>query len=115
MSVELGKMTFRVEQQKKVCDDKSAYFPTYTMVPRSPEELFLLTQLAPATHSSNVSNRYFLNANIKYDGCTCNATLPNVSIPMTILPKTFDYSQGLQEPAGFAPVSLGQFRFEIPN
>ena len=35
--------------------------------PYTPEEVFLLTHLPPATNSTHIQNRYELNVNIKYD------------------------------------------------
>jgi len=55
---------------------------------RSDEEMFLLTNLAPAAHSHHISNDYELNVNVKYDGCTCCSSVPNVSIPLSIIPMT---------------------------
>jgi len=57
-------------------------------IPRAPEELFMLSNLAPACHSAHIKNDYFLNVNVKYDGCTCCSSLPNISIPLTVIPMT---------------------------
>ena len=40
-------------------------------IQRNPEEIFMLSNLAPACHSQHVRNEYCLNVNVKYDGCTC--------------------------------------------
>ena len=55
---------------------------------RSREEIFLLSQLAPACHSQYISNEYDLNVNVKFEGCTCCSALPSVSVPLTVLPLT---------------------------
>ena len=47
---------------------------------RAPEEVFMLTQMAPASHSRYISNDYFLNVNVKYTACNCCSTLPSISI-----------------------------------
>ena len=39
---------------------------------RCPEHMFLLSQMAPACHSTFIQNDYNLNANVKFDGCICS-------------------------------------------
>lgn len=71
--------------------------------PRSPEEMFMMSQLPPATHSRHITNEYFLNANIKHDGCTYCGPQPSISTPLTIIPMTHMESYGFLEPAGYNP------------
>ena len=74
--------------------------------------MFLLGNMAPATHAHEITNEYFLNANIKYDGCTCGVG-PSISIPMSVIPVTTP-SYNFDEPQGYQPVVLGSFRCDIP-
>jgi hypothetical protein len=67
-------------------------------VPRMAEEIFMMERLAPACHSSLITNEYFLNVNCKYDECTCCTSLPNVSVPLTIIPVTDPATHGFVEP-----------------
>lgn len=71
--------------------------------PRSPEEMFMMSQLPPATHSRHITNEYFLNANIKHDGCTYCGPQPSISTPLTVIPMTHMQSYGFLEPAGYNP------------
>mmetsp|Transcript_15665 Transcript_15665/g.24009 ORF Transcript_15665/g.24009 Transcript_15665/m.24009 type:complete len:104 (+) Transcript_15665:789-1100(+) len=80
---------------------------------RPPEEAFLLERLAPACHSKHIQNDYVLNVNLKYDACTCCGSLPNVSVPLTVIPLTHEASYGFNEPAGYAPTELGYFKFDL--
>jgi hypothetical protein len=73
----------------------------------------MLSQLAPATHSHYITNEYVLNVNVKYDGCTCCSGLPNISIPLTVIPMTHQESYGFQEPQGYMPFELGYFKFDL--
>ena len=68
---------------------------------RAPEYMFMLTQLAPASHSRHISNDYTLNVNVKFDGCTCCSTLPSISVPLTVIPLTHMESYGFMEPEGY--------------
>lgn len=81
------------------------------MIPRPPEEIMMLSQMPSAVHSDMITNEFFLNANIKYDACTCCASLPSISIPLTVIPMTHMESYGFMEPAGYAPMELGYFKF----
>ena len=58
------------------------------IVDRSPEEMFLMSQLAPAANGKYIKNSYELNANVKFDGCTCCSKVPSISVPLTIIPLT---------------------------
>mmetsp|Transcript_226 Transcript_226/g.413 ORF Transcript_226/g.413 Transcript_226/m.413 type:complete len:103 (+) Transcript_226:851-1159(+) len=82
-------------------------------VQRSPEEMFMLSNMAPACHSKHIENNYYLNVNIKYNGCTCCCSLPNVSVPLTVIPDTHQASYGFTEPAGYQPYELGYFKFNL--
>ncbi len=111
MSLDLSKIQY-VVSGTKVVKGKGLFASSHS-VPRPPEEIFLLSQMAPASHGHDLTNEYFLNANIKYDGCTCCSPLPSISIPMTVIPLTHEASYGFQEPAGYNPHILGSFRCEI--
>ena len=78
---------------------------------RTPEEIFMLTQMAPATHSRHISNDYCLNVNVKYDATNCCSDLPSISIPLTVIPLTNPETYGFIEPQGYAPYELGYFKF----
>ena len=68
--------------------------------------MFLLVNLAPASHSHHIQNDYELNVNVKYDGCTCCSSVPNISIPLTVIPMTHQETYGFMEPVGYAPQEL---------
>ena len=58
-------------------------------VSRSPEEIFMLSHIAPASHGKTIKNDYFLRVKIHYDAsCKCDHKTPEISLPMTILPLT---------------------------
>jgi hypothetical protein len=63
-------------------------------IPRNPEEILLLTNMAPACHSQHIRNDYSLNVNVKYNGCTCCSAVPSISIPLTVIPLTHMESYG---------------------
>ena len=109
MSLDLGTIKYYVEPTKK----KKTGILSSTTVPRSPEEIFMLSQLAPACHSRYITNNYQLNVNVKYDGCTCCSSLPSFSVPLTIIPLTDNSVYGFTEPPGYAPMELGYFKFDL--
>ena len=80
-------------------------------MPRSPEEIFQLSHLAPATHAFQCSNKYRLDLNVNLDGC-CNQT-PDISVPLTIIPLTCNMSEGFIEPVDYKPTELGYFKFDL--
>ena len=80
---------------------------------RAPEEIFMLTQMAPATHSRHISNTYSLNVNVKYDATACCTGLPSCSVPLTVIPLTNPETYGFIEPQGYAPFELGYFKFQM--
>jgi hypothetical protein len=109
MVLDLGQIRYVVSPTKK---KKSGLLSSKT-VERPPEEIFLMSQLAPACKGRYIDNRYELNVNVKYDGCTCCSSLPSISVPLTIIPMTHQESYGFQEPEGYAPYELGYFRFDL--
>lgn len=84
MSLDLSAISYHVDPMKK---KRKGIFSSQ-MVPRPPEEIFMLSQLAPACHSPHVTNTYTLNVNVKFDGCTCCSSLPSISVPLTVIPLT---------------------------
>ena len=86
MGLDLSQIKYQIDTMKK-CKGKGM-FAGKTTCPRSPEEMFMLSQLAPATHSKHILNDYVLNVNVKFDGCTCCSSLPNISVPLTVIPMT---------------------------
>ena len=105
----LSSIQYHVDPMKK---KKRGFFASQK-VQRSPEEIFMLSRLAPACHSKLVRNEYFLNVNVKYDDCCagCCGHLPEVLMPLTIIPLVDPYA--LLEPPGYAPVELGSFQLQI--
>lgn len=81
--------------------------------PRAPEEIFMLTQMAPAVHSRYISNDYFLNVNVKFDATNCCSNLPSCSVPLTVIPLTDPNTYGFIEPQGYTPFELGYFKFQM--
>ena len=78
---------------------------------RTPEEIFMLSQMAPACHSRYTTNDYYLNVNVKYNATNCCSKLPDISIPLTVIPMTNPATYGFLEPQGYAPFELGYFKF----
>ena len=74
----------------------------------------MLSQIAPACHSKFIQNDYFLNCNVKYEGCTCCSHVPSINVPLTVIPLTHEASYGFLEPAGYSPQELAYFRFDVP-
>lgn len=87
---------------------KYAYANDASGIQHTPEEIFMLSNLAPACHSPHVSNDYFLNVNVKYDGCTCCSAVPSISLPLTVIPMTHMGSYGFAEPPNYQPYVLAQ-------
>ena len=109
MTLNLGAIRYTCNPTKT--KKNPGLFSGSTVVNRSPEEIFMKTQMAPACHSHHITNEYFLNVNVKFDGCTCCETLPSISIPLTVIPLTHMASYGFLEPEGYSPTQLGYFKF----
>ena len=64
--------------------------------PKSPEELFMLKMMAPATHSYYINNDYELNVNVRYkqDHVCLQSDVPSISVPCTVIPMTHMESYG---------------------
>lgn len=86
MELNLGNIRYAVDPTKR--KKKPGIFSGFETVNRSPEEMFMLTQLSPACHSPHITNEYFLNTNVKFDGCMCCSSVPSISIPLTVIPMT---------------------------
>lgn len=85
-----------------------------TEVERSPEEIFLLNHIPPATEGAFIKNEYFLQVKVKYDsGWDCCSEKPLALVPLTIIPLSNPAVFGFPEPEGFAPVDLGHCRFDL--
>jgi len=104
MTLDLAGIKYVVNNMKR--KKNPGIFSGHSMVPRSPEEIFMLSQLAPACHSRFIKNEFFLNVNVKYDGCTCCSSVPNISVPLTVIPLTNPTTYGFTEPEGYAPQEL---------
>jgi hypothetical protein len=109
MTLNLANIRYTVDHMKT---KRKGVFSSQ-QVPRQPEEIFMMSQLAPATHSHYINNDYVLNVNVKYDGCTCCGSLPNISVPLTVIPMTHEESYGFKEPPGYQPFELGFFKFDL--
>ena len=81
---------------------------------RTPEEVSMLRNVAPATHSMHIKNTYELNVNVKFSGLDCCSSHPSISVPMTIIPLQDPAVYGFPEPPGFAPINLGFFACALP-
>jgi hypothetical protein len=79
--------------------------------------MFLLSQLPPATHSRSdrmtITNEYFLNATLNYEGSCCTSNKPSLSLPLTIIPINNDALFGFIEPEGYNPVVLGYYKMNL--
>ena len=78
----------------------------------------MLENLAPATHSPLIANDYVLDVKVKYDGCTCCADLPQISVPCSVIPLTHQASYGFSEDqlgGAYAPQVLGYFKLPQIN
>ena len=109
MSLDLGTIKFNIPKPTKKKKDPKSWLGGTINVPRSPEEIFMLSNLPPACHSPHIKIDYFLNANIKYDGCTCCLEKSDIKIPMSIIPITNPATYGFQEPPDYQPFMLGHF------
>jgi len=108
MTLNFSAIRYVVTTQKR--KKKPGTLMSTHLVDRTPEELFMLGQLAPACHSPHITNEYFLQVVVKFDGCTCDPS-PAISIPLTIIPQTDMNIYGFPEPEGFNPHVLGTFSF----
>ena len=90
MTLDLNNIRYHVDHMKT---KRKGIFSSQ-QVPRPAEEIFMMSQLAPACHSHYITNEYVLNVNVKYDGCTCCASLPNISVPLSVIPMTHEASYG---------------------
>lgn len=58
-----------------------------------------MANIPPAIHGKNCSVEYVLNANVKYEiACSCDAKVPSISVPMTIIPLVDPSRLGFPEP-----------------
>jgi hypothetical protein len=67
--------------------------------------------LAPATHAFQATNTYRLDLNVNLDGCC--SEIPDISVPLTIIPLTCNTSEGFIEPVDYQPTELGYFKFDL--
>lgn len=60
------------------------------IIKRTPEEIFLSSQLAPATNAKYIQNTYHLKVSVKHDSENMCSSVdsPSVSIPLNIVPTT---------------------------
>jgi hypothetical protein len=65
MTIDLGELKNTVGPTKT----KRKGWSKTVEVERSPEEIFLLSHLAPACHGFYVKNEYCLKARVIYEGC----------------------------------------------
>jgi len=65
MVLNLGQISYTPNPMKT--NKKAKLMSGNKKVPRSPEEMFLMSQLPPATHSKYIQNEYNLNVHVKYD------------------------------------------------
>ena len=71
-------------------------------VPRTPEEMCMLQNLAPTVNSYHVQNKYILTLKVLWDGCCVG--VPDFTMPITIIP-IIDLPPVVQ-PMNFAPKPL---------
>ena len=107
MSLDLNHIHYQINENKYTTrgfDNRRAF-------PRSPEEIFQLSHLAPATHAFQATNTYRLDLNVNLDGCC--SEIPDISVPLTIIPLTCNMSEGFVEPIDYHPTELGYFKFDL--
>jgi hypothetical protein len=109
MQLNLASIAYIVNNMKR--KKRPGIFSGHEMVPRSPEEIFMLSQLSPACHSRHIKNEYYLNVHVNYDGCMCCASRPSISVPLTVIPMTNPATYGFTEPQGYAPQELFYMKF----
>jgi len=54
-------------------------------IPRSPEEVVQLSNMAPASNGHYISNNYKLVLDVRFDACCC-PTVPSFSVPLSVIP-----------------------------
>lgn len=109
MQLNLEAIRYACEPHKSKKKEKDGVTPKK----RTPDEIFMLSQMAPATHAKHIVNDYVLNVNIKYDAINCCSTMPSCSIPLTVIPLTNMDTYGFPEPQGYKPFELGYFKFNV--
>jgi hypothetical protein len=55
-------------------------------VPLSQEETYLLSQIQPCCHAKYIRNEYLLRVKVNYDAFTCFSALPEITMPLYIIP-----------------------------
>lgn len=80
---------------------------------RSPEDIFMLKNIQPATHSPAITNEYFLKIVLAYNGCLCCSNVPDASMPLTIMPAVDDSFTRFKAPSGWNPTCLGTFTIDL--
>ena len=109
MRLDLAQTKMSVKPTKKKITN---FYEKNKLVPRSPEEIYFLSQLPPACDAKHSSIKYLLSVKLKYDGM-CFGKLPHVQIPLSILPETKLEAHGFQEPAGYTSIDVAYIKIDL--
>ena len=115
MQLDLGSIQYNVSSKKKKKIKNVLGLTGQELVSRTPEEIFLSSQLAPATHSKHIKNSYHLNVHVKHESVNVCSSVdsPSVSIPLNIQPTTQLDTYVNQTVEGFNPTSIGDIKFDV--
>ena len=98
MVLDLKTISYQVTPDKNKKGTTLGIIKTNTgKIPRSPEEIFQLSTLAPASTGSYITNSYCLLTDVRFDACCC-PTVPNFTVPLTVIPVCHEASYGFVEP-----------------
>lgn len=116
MQLDMGSIQYHVStEKKKKIKDSSLGMQGEQVIKRTAEEIFLSSQLAPATNAKYIRNSYHLKVSVKHDSDNMCSSVesPSVSIPLTIIPTTQLETYSHETPEGFNPSTLGSIKFEL--
>ena len=105
MQLDLGSIAYHVSTQKKKKVSNNLGLTTEKLIDRTDEEIFLSSQLAPATNSKYIKNSYSLKVIVKHNTDNMCGTVqsPSIEIPLTITPTTQLETYTNDMPEGFNP------------
>jgi len=113
MTLDLKAINYLVDKMKNKKGKTLGVFTTNVgKIPRSPEELVQLGTMAPASNGHYVSNNYKLRLDVRLDACCC-PTVPQFTVPLSVIPICPAESYGFVEPQGYAPVDLGYYKLTL--
>jgi len=106
MEIDLSLIKNQVPKERNKKGKKKAY---------SPEDMFMMEAVQPASHSAATSNEYFLVTKTEYDGCNCGSELPDSELALTIVPHVNPMCFGFTPPPGWMPNDLGFIQIHLDH